>query len=199
MKKNSAAAEYWSARYRENRTGWDIGAISTPLKAYIDQLENTELKILIPGAGNAYEAEYLFRKGFKNVFVAELAEEPLQNLKKRVPEFPQEQLLHIDFFEVEDTFDLILEQTFFCALPVNRRVDYAKKAFELLKPGGKIAGLLFTFELAEDGPPFGGSKEEYLEYFDPLFEIEILEPCYNSIPPRQGNELFFKFVKKTDQ
>ncbi len=199
MKKNSTAAEYWSARYRENQTGWDIGAISTPLKTYIDQLGNKEQKILIPGAGNAYEAEYLFRKGFKNVYVAELAEEPLQNLQKRVPEFPQEQLLHIDFFEVEGSYDLILEQTFFCALPVDRRADYARKAFELLRNKGKIVGLLFTFELAEDGPPFGGSKQEYLEYFDPLFEIEILEPSYNSIPPRQGNELFFKFVKKTDQ
>ena len=51
---------YWSKRYKEERTGWDIGFPSLPLKTYIDQLENKDLKILIPGAGNAYEAEYLF-------------------------------------------------------------------------------------------------------------------------------------------
>ena len=45
--------EYWSQRYVEGRTGWDLGSPSQPLKAYIDQLEDTSIKVLIPGAGNA--------------------------------------------------------------------------------------------------------------------------------------------------
>ena len=52
-------AEYWEERYRAGTTGWDIGSPSTPLKEYIDQLQDPSKKILIPGAGNAYEAEYL--------------------------------------------------------------------------------------------------------------------------------------------
>ena len=64
--------QYWSSRYAEERTGWDIGHPSTPLKEYIDQLQNKNLKILIPGAGNAYEAEYLFEQGFKNVYVLDI-------------------------------------------------------------------------------------------------------------------------------
>ena len=51
--------EYWINRYKEERTGWDIGYPSTPLKEYIDQLQDKNLRILIPGAGNGYEAEYL--------------------------------------------------------------------------------------------------------------------------------------------
>ncbi|TDN84699.1 thiopurine S-methyltransferase [Salegentibacter sp. 24] len=196
IKKRSFSSQFWSQRYQENRTGWDIGEISSPLKHYIDHLENHQLKILIPGAGNAYEAQYLFEKGFKNVFVADISETPLKNLKSRFPDFPKNQILHLDFFEIEDTFDLIFEQTFFCALPVASRLDYAKKSAELLKENGLQIGLLFSFPLTGKGPPFGGSKEEYLTYFSPYFEIEILEPCYNSIPPRQGNELFFKFKKK---
>jgi len=192
----SFSNEFWSQRYEQNKTGWDLGEISAPLKAYIDQLDDKEIKILIPGAGNAYEAEYLFKQGFKNVYVADISEKPLQNLKSRVPEFSNAQLLHINFFEIEDKFDLILEQTFFCALPVKSRQDYAEKSAELLKENGLICGLLFNFPLSEDGPPFGGSKEEYLTYFSPYFKIEILESCYNSIKPRQGNELFFKFRKK---
>ncbi|SHI83533.1 Thiopurine S-methyltransferase (TPMT) [Algibacter luteus] len=50
---------YWTQRYNERQTGWDVGKPTTPLKTYIDQLKNKSLKILIPGAGNAYEAEYL--------------------------------------------------------------------------------------------------------------------------------------------
>ena len=188
--------DFWSARYQQGNTGWDIGDISTPLKEYIDQLENKELKILIPGAGNSYEAEYLFNSGFWNVFVCDIAAEPLENLKKRVPDFPEPQLLHSNFFDLKEEFDLILEQTFFCAIQPKNRPEYAIKASELLKTKGKIVGLFFDFELKPDGPPFGGSKEEYLTYFSPYFEIDILERCYNSIPPRQGNELFFKFRKK---
>jgi hypothetical protein len=61
--------------------------VSTPLKTYIEQLDNKDLKILIPGAGNSYEAEFLFRLGFKNVFVLDFAEAPLQNIKKRHSRF----------------------------------------------------------------------------------------------------------------
>jgi hypothetical protein len=46
--------DYWSKRYQTNETGWDVGTPSTPLKEYIDQLENKNIKILIPGCGNAY-------------------------------------------------------------------------------------------------------------------------------------------------
>jgi len=192
----SFSNEFWSQRYEQNQTGWDLGEISSPLKAYIDQLEDKDLKILIPGAGNAYEAEYLFKQGFRNVYVADISEKPLQNLLSRVPDFPKDHLLNINFFEIDDKFDLILEQTFFCALPIDSRKDYAVKSAELLKQNALLCGLLFSFPLTENGPPFGGSKEEYLTYFSPYFEIEILEICYNSIKPRQGNELFFKFRKK---
>lgn len=193
--KNKFDTAFWQQRYTQGKTGWDIGEVSQPLKAYIDQLKHKDIKILIPGAGNSWEAEYLFSKGFKNVFVADLVWEPLDNLSKRCPDFPKNQILQTDFFEIENQFDLILEQTFFCALPIEKRPAYAKQCHNLLKENGKIMGLLFNFKLTEDGPPFGGSKNEYLTYFSQYFKIEILEPSYNSIKPRQGNELFFKFKK----
>lgn len=188
--------EYWEERYRSKNTGWDIGHISYPLKNYIDQLQDKNQKILIPGAGNAYEAEYLFKMGFQNTFILDFASLPLQNLKQRFPEIPVENLIKEDFFEHTGRYDLILEQTFFCALPVNLRRKYAEKTQELLKQNGKIAGLFFDREFESQGPPFGGSREEYLQYFRGRFSINVLETCYNSIPARQGNELFFIFKKK---
>lgn len=187
---------YWEGRYRDNQTGWDLGEVSPPLKSYIDQLENRDIKILIPGAGNAYEAEYLFSRGFKNIYVVDLAKAPLENFQKRRPEFPVKNLLHKDFFELADSFDLILEQTFFCALLPEQRKGYAIKAANLLKPGGKIAGVLFNQKFPHSGPPFGGKKEDYIKIFSPQFEIKVLETCNNSITPRMGNELFFIFKKK---
>ena len=66
----------------------------------------------------------------------------------------------------------------------------------LLIPNGKIAGLLFQFPLTEVGPPFGGSKEEYVALFQKDFTIKTLEPAINSIKPRLEKELFFIFTKK---
>lgn len=188
-------ADYWEQRYREGNTGWDIGSPSTPLKEYIDQLEDTSKRILIPGAGNAYEAEYLHKKGFKNSYVIDFSRTALDNFKNRVPDFPDSHILQGDFFELQMTFDLILEQTFFCALDPELRPDYAKKMHELLEPKGKLAGLLFDFPLTSEGPPFGGSASEYQRYFQPLFQVKLLEKAYNSIPPREGKELFFTLLK----
>lgn len=188
--------EYWEERYKQQLTGWDIGYISTPIKVYIDQLEDKNIRVLIPGAGNSYEVEYLYKNGFKNVYVIDIAKSPLQNLKMRVPLFPDEQLIEGDFFDLNMKFDLILEQTFFCALNPQARKDYAQRVHDLLNKDGKIAGLLFNFPLTEEGPPFGGTKKEYLMYFEPLFKIKVFEVCYNSIKPRDGKELFFIFEKK---
>ena len=79
--------------------------------------KHKNLKILIPGAGNAYEAEYLIEKGFANVYILDISEIPLKEFQQRNPEFPSENLLCDDFFNHTETYDLIFEQTFFCSFP----------------------------------------------------------------------------------
>ncbi|WP_369048349.1 methyltransferase domain-containing protein [Tenacibaculum sp. UWU-22] len=188
--------EFWSDRYKNKNIGWDLGSVSTPIKEYIDQLTNKDLRILIPGGGNSYEAEYLFNKAFKNVFVADIAEEPLKNLKKRVPKFPSKNLLHTNFFDITNSFDLIIEQTFFCAINPKLRLQYVKKAHDLLAEKGKIVGLLFDSKLNDDHPPFGGNSMIYRELFTPFFTIEKMERAYNSEESRKEIELFIKLIKK---
>ncbi|WP_417266183.1 methyltransferase [Brumimicrobium sp.] len=187
---------FWSEKYLDGHTGWDIGYVSTPLKEYIDQLTDKELKILIPGGGNSYEAEYLFENGFKNVSVIDISTIPLENLLKRVPSFPKKNLLHLDYFELEETYDLIIEQTFFCALNPEIRKEYVQKTHQLLKPKGKLVGLLFNIPLNNDKPPFGGNELEYRSLFEEKFIIDIMETSYNSIPQRAGNELFVYMRKR---
>ena len=188
--------DYWDEKYAQNTTGWDIGYVSTPLKAYIDQLQNKDSNILIPGAGNGHEVEYLFNKGFTNIHVIDIALQPLKNLKSRIPSFPEGNLIHMDFFDLKTSgFDLILEQTFFCALDPSLRNAYAAKMHDLLAPTGNIVGLLFDCIFKKDGPPFGGSEAEYKAIFGRDFTIKVLERAYNSIKPREGNELFFIFEK----
>lgn len=187
---------YWDSRYKQNDDRWDLGEVSPPIKAYFDQINNKSLRLLIPGGGNSYEAEYLFNNGFHNVYVVDLSQTALQNIKSRVPKFPDSQLIHANFFELDMTFDMIIEQTFFCALNPNLRTKYVDKIHELLTVNGKLVGLLFNQPLHDDKPPFGGNKDLYVSFFESLFSIHIMEHCYNSIDHRKGNELFFKVLKK---
>lgn len=189
-------AKYWEDRYHGNEIGWDIGYPATPLKEYFDQLKDKNLRILIPGAGNAYEAEYLFNQGFKNVSVIDLAPSALKNLKSRVADFPDENLIEGDFFEHSGQYDLIVEQTFFCALHPELRADYATQMHGLLASGGRLMGLLFDDALNTEHPPYGGTKGEYFDYFNPLFTFKTFERAHNSIKPREDRELFMILVKK---
>ena len=191
---------YWTQRYQDQQTGWDIGYASTPIKEYVDQLKDKSIKILIPGAGNAYEAEYLWKKGFNNVHILDISDVPLKKFKERNPDFPDAHIHKADFFKFQGQYDLIIEQTFFCSfVPTDtKRKEYAKHMAELLKPKGKLAGVWFDIPLTNDMEkrPFGGTKELYSKFLNPFFETITFDPCYNSIPPRQGNELYGIFEKK---
>lgn len=189
-------AEYWNDRYLNNEFGWDIGSVSPPLKNYFDQLTDKSIKILVPGAGNSYEAEYLFENGFKNVYLCDYAAIPLQNFRKRVPSFPEKQLLQVDFFDLEERdFDIVIEQTFFCAITPLLREAYFEKMAEILKPKGLLVGLLFNDKLNTDKPPYGGNQLLYYSYFKKLFDIKTFETCYQSISPRAGREIFINLQK----
>jgi SAM-dependent methyltransferase len=186
---------YWETRYLISDTGWDLGKVSPPIKRYIDTLENKNARILIPGCGNTYEAEYLLLQGFTNITVIDIAPTLVKNLRDKFEKYTSISVILGDFFEHHEEYDLIIEQTFFCALPPNFRENYVAKMHKLLSNDGILAGLLFdkTFEA---GPPFGGSKSEYESLFSTTFHFINFDMSDHSIPKRANSELFFEFKKK---
>jgi len=189
-------AAYWDNRFNMGDTPWDIGSASPPLTAYIDTLEDKNLSILIPGCGNGYEVAYLLAHGFNRITVIDISPVLTRRLEEQFAVFLHKRLRVItgDFFTLQGRFDLILEQTFFCALDPALRPAYVRKMQELLHPGGRLAGVLFNRDFAAAGPPFGGSIETYSQLFAPFFRIIKLEPCYNSVKPRAGTECFFELT-----
>jgi hypothetical protein len=192
---NRFKASYWDDRYVEHNTGWDVGHPTTPFIEFEKSLDDKSIKILIPGCGHAYEGEYFYNAGFKDITLLDYSTHARADFLQRVPEFPEEKYQIGDFFAHNDEYDLILEQTFFCALEPSLRDAYAKKMHQLLKDDGMLVGVLFQFPLTTQGPPFGGSIAEYKRHFSPLFTIEKLEECHNSIAPRMGNEVFIRLRK----
>lgn len=187
---------FWNQRYIDQNTPWDLGQVSPPIKVLLDRIQDPHTRILIPGAGRAYEAVYLHRQGFSQVYVCDWAEEAFGYLKENAPGFPPEHLICADFFSLQGDFDLLLEQTFFCAINPALRPSYVEKAHELLVPGGLLVGLLFASHFEKPGPPFGGTADEYLSLFGSRFFIEVMEISKNSILPRAGNELFIQLKRK---
>ncbi len=191
---NKLDKNYWDKRYIDQTAVWDMGQVSPPLKAYIDQLTNKDIAILIPGCGNAYEAEYLLSAGFTNITLIDLSSVLVQAIEQKLSFYNGKQLQVIcgDFFDLQQKFDLVLEQTFFCALDPSLRKKYVVKMADILNPGGRLVGLLFNRDF-EESPPFGGSATEYQELFSTRFNIYTMELCYNSIERRKGSELFINF------
>ena len=187
---------YWDNQYKAQATGWDLGAISPPLKTIIDGIQNKEAKILIPGCGNTYEAEYLLKQGFTNITVIDIAPTLVENLQKKFAQNNAIKVVLGDFFAHQVEYDYILEQTFFCALPPKLRQKYVWKMHQLLADDGVLTGLFFNRSF-EVGPPFGGSLAEYEQLFKDAFVLHSIVLADNSVAPRANSELSFEFQKNS--
>jgi SAM-dependent methyltransferase len=185
---------YWDNQYKNRATGWDLGEVSPALKHIIDNIKDLSKRILIPGCGNAYEAMYLIRKGFRNITLIDISPTLVFELKAKFASFKEIEVIEGDFFQLDSKFDIILEQTFFCALPPFKRQHYVYKMHDLLCENGSLIGVLFNRQF-EKSPPFGGSQDEYEQLFKNAFNFLHLEICTNSVIPRADSELFISFSK----
>jgi methyl halide transferase len=184
--------EYWDKQYQQNNLGWDLNQVSPPLAAYFDQIEDKSISIMIPGCGSAYEAQYLLDLGFCDITLVDISVTLVSQLREKLINTPVK-VVHQDFFELAGKYDLIVEQTLFCALSPSLRAKYVETMHRLLTPKGKLVGLLFNRTFEAQGPPFGGSTNEYTSLFEKHFLFHTIDYCTNSVEPRSGTELFINF------
>lgn len=188
--------QFWNSQWKTGKTGWDINQASPPITEFVKTLVDKELRILIPGCGNAHEALFLIEHGFTNITLIDIAPEIVKKIQLRFKNHETIQIICEDFFNHIGSYDLIIEQTFFCAISPTLRSNYVKKMHQLLNPNGKLIGVLFNRSFNQDRPPFGGNEQEYKSFFNAYFNIHKMETCRNSILPRKGNELFIHLIKK---
>lgn len=187
--------EYWNNRWINKQTGWDISQASPALVKILNKYPK-DASILIPGCGNAYEAEYLIKNDYKNITLIDISEELCNNLKAKFSVYKNApKIICGDFFEHNGQYDLILEQTFFCAIEPKMRENWCSKMNALLKDTGKVEGLLFNIIFEKAGPPFGGSQVEYEQMFTKYFSKVQFNECLTSIAPRKGTEIEFILEK----
>ena len=104
---------YWNTRWEKGETGWDIGYAAPAITEYMLQYPDKKAAILIPGCGNAYEAEWLAQQGFTNITVIDIAPKAVARLKEKFQHLLSVKIFCEDFFHHHGKYDLIIEQTFF--------------------------------------------------------------------------------------
>lgn len=191
---NPIDENYWNQQYASGTTKWDLGKVSPALQEYIDHLPSKNSSVLIPGCGNAYEAAYLLEQGFTDVTVIDIAPILVHTLQQKFVGVKEINIIQGDFFNHNQQYDLIIEQTFFCALPPFLRQRYVFQMHRLLKKDAILAGLMFDMAF-EGGPPFAGSKTEYKRLFQDAFQFNKFSTCLHSDEKRAGSELFVELQK----
>ena len=185
--------DYWNQRYQTQQTGWDLGQPAPAIINFFSTIDDKSATILIPGCGNAHEAQALLDMGFTNITLIDIAPLLVDSLREKFKNTAINVILG-DFFEHTGTYQYIVEQTFFCAIDPSLRPQYVGHMHALLQPGGQLVGLQFGVSMPA-GPPFGGNEAEYQALFEPKFEVNI-SPCIHSVKPREGNELWVEYTKK---
>ncbi|MBN21208.1 MAG: hypothetical protein CL678_07960 [Bdellovibrionaceae bacterium] len=196
-------AAYWDSRYREGNTPWQMSGPSSTLISLLSEASlSCGATVLVPGCGTGADALYFAHQGFQ-VSAVDFSKTAVDDLRvqARRCEVPLE-VLRSDFFDIpstwNQTFDLVVEHTFFCAIDPKDRENYVSRVKELLKPQGLWIGALFLTNEKElyaaplfmerNGPPFLTSVDVFKKLFSNDFEMKKLEMSQAAHPKRQGNE-----------
>ncbi len=197
---NTNSFQFWEDIYLADDAGWDLGGITPAIESIADTI--TPGKVCILGCGRGYDAVMFAKKGFK-VTAVDFAPSAIKSVKGLALEANViVRAIQDDIFsltpEYSNTFDTIIEQTCFCAINPNRRLEYVRLVKALLKQGGKLIGLWFPLDktLKEGGPPYGTTVEEVKSIFNHGWIIKREEFPHLSIPSRKGREKLIIFKKK---
>ena len=104
-----------------------------------------------------------------------------------------------NFFGLDNShdgvYDLVLEQTFFCAIAPRQRQDYVRNVTRILKPGGMLVGLFYNTD-KEGGPPYNTTREDIEVNFAKNFKIQELHKTTLSAEQRKDKEWLGILIKK---
>jgi SAM-dependent methyltransferase len=185
-------APFWNGRYLAGELGWDLGEPSPPfVRLHRDGVIAPPCRVAVPGCGQGWEVAWLAAQGYA-VTGIDFAPAALAAARERAreagvaPELVQADLLDLPE-ALAGRFDLVLEQTCFCAIAPRRRPEYVQAVHRLLAPGGRLIGLFYACK-GEDGPPFGTSPGEVRRLFADRFAVRSLALTPHSHPRRLGEE-----------
>ena len=180
----------WEDRYQTRDMPWEKGEPSPGLVDFLTAHSQWPRgTVLVPGCGTGHDVRAWAAAGFAATGY-DLAPSAIALAREKTAaagltaEFVQGDFLAD---EPPRRFDWVFEHTLFCAIDVDRRGDYARAVRRWLKPGGHYLAVNYLIP-DKDGPPFGTTRAEVLNWFSPDFEL-LGEWVPRSYPNRTGLEL----------
>ena len=190
----------WDERYRAGDTPWEKGAPAPPLLEWLRKRGPLEGEVLVPGCGYGHDVRAIASASPRSTVVGiDFAAAALGEALK-YPSVGREVFQYADIFglpeSLQNRFDWLFEHTCFCAIQLERRLDYVKMVTSALKPDGRLLAIFFLnpWDPGEEtpeggGPPFGVTKEELDNLFNPHFNlVDELRP-ETAYPGREGREI----------
>jgi SAM-dependent methyltransferase len=138
-------------RFEKKQTGWDRGATSPQLLAWLESGALQPCRIAVPGCGSGWEVAELARRGFEAIGIgytpaADERTRALLTAQGLSGDVVQADVLT---YQPGKPFDAIYEQTCLCALHPDHWVNYARQLRQWLKPQGSIWALFMQMTRPE--------------------------------------------------
>ncbi len=200
----------WEGKYRDGgELPWDRGGAAPPLLKWMRAGNPAMLgQVVVPGCGLGHDAAAIAREHpdsrVTGIDISPAAVVRAEKLHRKIPNL---KFLCADFFEWSPPggggFDWLFEHTCFCAIDLDRRVDYVDAAARLLRPGGRLLAVFYLNPYDEEhepgeGPPHGVGPEQLEEFFAGRFRLEESLTPDVAYPGREGRELLRRLVRMTD-
>ncbi len=201
MDSDVSSSKFWDNCYINHNTGWDLGSVTPVFKDWCDNLQK-KYSIFVPGAGNGYDPLYFASKGH-SVTAVDFSKEAINAMTAKA----KKQQINIniikqDIFKLDSTlfnsFDYVIEYTFFCAIDRKRRLDYIKIMNNILKKDGELIGLFLPIlkDKKDGGPPYSINVDKVITQFSNYFDILKSKKHKLSIDARISNEQYIHFRKR---
>ncbi len=188
---------FWQGIYDAGNPRFDVGAASPPLVDWLDANPSGPGRAVVPGCGYGHDVIELARRGLFAVGI-DFVTDAIMSARaaaQRAGVAARAHFLDQDVFalssEHDGGYDLLFEQTCYCAIDPSRRDEYAALAARLVAPGGLLLFVVYPADGHQGGPPFAIDPDEIGPRFDEEFELLRMGlPARTSKPTRADKEQF---------
>ncbi len=200
LNQNVQSPDFWTKRYKEEKTEWNLGAPAQALKSIMPQLKLSSQRIAVLGAGTCEDAAYLASLGHF-VTAIDFSGDAIAKARLKFSQLERLKFIECDIFHLpaslDQNFDLVFEHTCYSAVDPTKRSQLVKVWNRLLAPQGHLLGVFFAVDKRQ-GPPFGGSEWELKKRLDKYFRLLYWTRWREEGYARAGQELVV-FAQKSSK
>ena len=165
----------WDKAYQEGVTPWDKGYASPAIAEWLQE-NSLEGHGLVMGCGLGHDVRLL--ASYNDQVIGMDISQTAVNKAREIDAVNNESYIVADFFNLPEdysqSFDWVVEHTFFCAINPDLRKSYVENLVRVLKPKGYFLAVFFLKDPSHidlEGPPYKIGREAIEEYFGKNFVL----------------------------